>query len=254
MKPAPENSAVFRFYEELNDFLPSRHKKQYKVFFFKGTPSIKDAIEAQNVPHTEVDLILVNGNPADFNYKLQSGDRVSIYPVFESFDIGPVKRCTGEPLRETKFILDVHLGKLAKLLRMTGFDTLYRNDFEDNEIIKEAMAQNRIILTRDRGILKNSLVKKGYYIRSQKPKEQLKEVINRFQLHSAIRFLCRCIACNSIIQEVEKKDVRKNLKRGTMIHFEKFFKCDSCGRIYWEGSHYDRMVNYYKELRSELGL
>ncbi len=252
MRPSPENRAVFRFYEELNDFLPSGRRKKDNIYSFNGNPSVKDAIEAQNVPHTEVDLILVNGNPVDFGYKLRGGDRVSVYPVFESLDIGPVKGNRVKPLRETKFILDVHLGKLAKLLRMTGFDTLYRNNLEDKEIIALALAQNRIILTRDRGILKNSVVRKGYYIRSQKPEEQLKGVLARFQLHSSIKFLSRCIACNDKIEKVEKKDIAQKLKPATSKYFNRFFRCTGCGRIYWEGSHYDRMMNYYNNLKSNL--
>jgi uncharacterized protein len=252
MRPAPENRAMFRFYEELNDFLPSGQRKKENLYRFNGNPSIKDAIEAQNVPHTEVDLILVNGNPVDFGYKLLGGDRVSVYPVFESFDIGRLKGTKVKPLRETKFILDVHLGKLAKLLRMTGFDTLYHNNLEDKEIIELALAQNRIILTRDRGILKNSFVRKGYYIRSQKPEEQLKEVMSRFQLQSSTKFLSRCITCNGEIGKVKKKDIEQKLKPGTSKYFDRFFQCTGCGRIYWEGSHYDRMLDYYKNLKLNL--
>ena len=252
MRPAPENRAVFRFYEELNDFLPSGNRKKDNLYSFNGNPSVKDAIEAQNVPHTEVDLILVNGNPVDFGYKLRGGERVAVYPVFESFDISPVKGNAAEPLRETKFILDVHLGKLAKLLRMTGFDTLYRNDLEDKEIIDIGLAQDRIILTRDRGILKNSVVRKGYYIRSQKPEEQLKEILARFQLRSSTKFLSRCIACNGEIEKVNKKDIEQKLKPGTSKFFDRFFRCCDCGRIYWKGSHYDRMMDYYKNLKSNL--
>ncbi len=253
MRAGSEKKAIFRFYEELNDFLPPMQRKQDRVYIFKGNPSVKDAIEAQNIPHTEVDLILVNGNPANFRHKLKDGDRVSVYPVFESFDISGVKPDPERPARKTSFILDVHLGKLAKLLRMTGFDAVYRNDLEDDEIINRACDENRIILTRDRGILKNSRVKKGYFVRSQKPVEQIKEVIIRFQLQSSIEFLSRCIECNGIISHKAKKDIEKNLKPGTSIHFNKFYRCSNCGRIYWEGFHFESMQAYYRELISSLG-
>lgn len=252
MKPAPDNKAIFRFYEELNDFLPAGKRKKEKIYAFNGNPSIKDAIEAQNVPHTEVDLIVVNGNPVDFSYKLNEGDRVAVYPVFESLDIAPAIKSSRTPLRDTKFILDVHLGKLARLLRMMGFDTLYRNDFEDKEIIKTASGEKRIILTRDKGILKNNLVERGCYIRSQKPEKQLKEVILRLQLQSSVKFLSRCLTCNGKIVETDKKIIEKRLKPGTRKYFNTFFCCNECGRIYWKGSHYERMRKYFQNMKSEI--
>ncbi len=253
MATGTENKAFFRFYEELNDFLPARYRKKELVYSFRGNPAVKDSIEAQNVPHTEVDLIIVNGNPADFSYKLRDGDRVSVYPVFESFDIGSVIKTGRKPLRVTKFILDVHLGKLARLLRMTGFDTLYRNDYDDDEIIRIGAKETRIILTRDRGILKNSRVTRGYFIRSQKPREQLKEVINRFQLHNEIRFLCRCIKCNGMIENVEKKRVAHMLEADTATFYSTFYRCSGCGNIYWKGSHFNHMAGYMERLQTELG-
>jgi hypothetical protein len=137
--------ASFRFYAELNDFLPRAQRHTTFPYHFTGTPAVKDAIEAAGVPHPEVDLILVNGMSVAFDYPLRDGDRVAVYPVFESFDISPIVHLRPQPLRETKFILDVHLGKLAKHLRMLGFDTLYRNDYQDPDIIATALRERRII-------------------------------------------------------------------------------------------------------------
>src|SRR5262249_52305094 len=131
--------ASFRLYAELNDFLPPAQRQIPFVYCFNGMPTIKEAIEAVGVPHTEVDLILVNGVSVAFDYRLRDGDSVAVYPVFESFDIAPLLRLRPQPLRETKFILDVHLGKLAKYLRLLGFDTLYRNDYQDPDIIAIAL-------------------------------------------------------------------------------------------------------------------
>jgi uncharacterized protein len=249
MRPSIEKKATFRFYEELNDFLPSGERKKDRIYFFKGTPSVKDAIEAQNVPHTEVDLILVNGYPVKFTHKLVDGDQVSVYPVFESFDISTLNPGLGKPLRDTTFILDVHLGKLARLLRMTGFDTYYRNDLDDGEIILKSTSENRIILTRDLGILKNSRVTRGYFVRSQNPREQLKEIINRFQLNSSIKFFSRCMECNGKITEISKEGIENDLKPGTKNYYKKFFRCTQCGKIYWEGSHFERMQDLYGDLQ-----
>ncbi len=153
-----------------------------------------------------------------------------------------------------RFILDVHLGKLARLLRMTGFDTLYRNDLDDPEIIRIAEDEDRIILTRDRGILKNKRVKHGHFVESTNPKEQLREVIDAFALKNNIHFLSRCIACNGTIEEVSKEEVQEELKPGTNQYFNEFFRCRDCGKIYWEGSHFDRMMHFYEEMKASLGI
>jgi len=190
-----KNIAQFRFYEELNNFLSPSKKKTSFSYQFNGTPLIKDAIEAMGVPHTEVDLILVNGISVGFDYHLLHEDYVSIYPVFESLDISPIVHLRKKPLRKSTFILDVHLGKLAKSLRMLGFDLLYRNDYEDSEIIGISVKEKRIILTRDRGILKRKAVTHGYWIRSTRPGEQIQEVLSRFDLFSQIKPFHCCMIC-----------------------------------------------------------
>jgi len=176
--------AWFRFYEELNDFLSADKRKIAFAYKLSGSPSVKDVIEAVGVPHTEVDLILINGNSVKFDHILSHGDHISVYPVFENFDISHVTRLRPEPLRETRFIVDVHLGRLSRLLRMLGFDTLYKNNYKNEEIITEALTQKRIILTRDPGLLKNKSITHGYLIRGTDPHEQAREVIRRFDLSS----------------------------------------------------------------------
>ena len=123
------HKATFRFYEELNDFLPKEKRKKRFEHNFIDRASVKDVIESFGVPHTEVDLIIVNGESKNFSYIINDGDDISVYPVFESIDISNLQKLRPEPLREPKFILDVHLGTLARYLRMLGFDTNYRNDY-----------------------------------------------------------------------------------------------------------------------------
>ena len=125
------NKAILRFYEELNDFLPHNRKKTDFEILFKKNPSIKHIIESNGVPHSEIDLILVNSNSVSFSYKIQNNDRVSIYPKFETLNIENVTKLKKKPLRAVKFILDVHLGKLAHYLRLAGFDSLYNNNYQD---------------------------------------------------------------------------------------------------------------------------
>lgn len=244
--------AKFRFYEELNDFLPIDKKKSLFSYDFEGNPSIKDAIEAIGVPHTEIDLILVNSKSVAFSYHLQDKDMVSVYPVFEGIDISKVTHLREKPLREPKYILDVHLGKLAKYLRMLGFDTLYENNYDDSDIIKIAKAQKRTILTRDVSLLKNKAVTHGYWIRSQYPVEQLTEVILRFDLYSNIKPFYRCIACNGIIKKTKKESIMNKLQPKTKLYYDEFYQCSSCEKVYWKGSHYSKMKNFVENLRKKV--
>jgi uncharacterized protein with PIN domain len=251
MKDELQRAAEFRFYEELNDFLLPLQRKSPITYRFNGTPSVKDAIEAIGVPHTEVELILVNGESVGWDYRLREGDRVSVYPVFESLDVSPVVRLRTEPLRIVRFVVDVHLGKLARLLRMLGFDTVYRRDYSDSEIVAISVGERRIVLTRDRGILKTKAVTHGYWIRSSKPEEQLREVVNRFDLASGVRPFERCMVCNGGLESVGKEDVLDRLPRKSAIYYNEFYRCADCGKVYWKGSHYEHMKNTIRQVIGE---
>ncbi|MFO7614279.1 MAG: Mut7-C RNAse domain-containing protein, partial [Bacteroidales bacterium] len=230
-----------RFYEELNDFLHYSRRKKAFSFSFSGRRSVKDIIEAIGVPHTEVDLILVNNQPVAFDYHPEAGDIISVYPVFESIDISSINLLRPEPLREPKFILDVHLGTLAKYLRMLGFDTLYRNDYQDDELISISLSERRVLLTRDLPLLKNGRLTHGYYIRETQPKRQVEEVIRRFDLKGHIKPFTRCMVCNGMIEAVGKSEIESKLQANTRKAFDEFFRCSTCGKIYWKGSHYEKM-------------
>jgi len=242
-------SITIRFYEELNDFLPKEKKKARFGYKFFGKESVKDLIEAIGVPHTEVDMILVNGKSVDFSYLVNEKDDISVYPVFESFDIKDVQHLRPKPLRNPKFILDVHLGKLARYMRMLGFDTFYENDMNDESIVKLSLKEKRTILTRDVGLLKRKTITHGYYIRNTKTDQQLEEVVNRFQLEKLINEFTRCIDCNGILTSISKEKVIDKLPSKIKIHYTKFFICTECSKIYWHGSHVEGMskvVNKFK--------
>lgn len=245
-----EKQVTFRFYEELNDFLPPERRKVAFAYPFKGTPSVKDAIEASGVPHVEVDLILVNGRSVGFDYLLKGGDNISVYPVFETLEISPICHLRSKPLREVKFILDTHLGKLAKYLRLIGFDSIYRNDFDDKEIIQLSLAEHRIILTRDIGILKVKSVTHGYFLRSQIPREQIQEVVRYFDLYRLVVPFSRCIKCNGKLEEVEKEKIVHLLQPLTRKYFNQFYRCTGCQSIFWEGSHLNRMKKLIREIEN----
>ena len=239
-----DSSAQFRFYAELNDFLPQDKRQRTFVHRFGLSPSVKDMIEALGVPHTEVDLILVNGRSVDFSYQVRNGDQISVYPVFESIDISPLVRVRPQPLRESRFVLDVHLGRLATYLRMLGFDTLYRNDYTDAELARTSGSEGRILLSRDRGLLKRSLVTHGYCLRATDPRQQLIEVLRRFDLAGSIEPFRRCLRCNGLLQPVEKAAIAERLQPKIRQHYDVFRCCCSCDRIYWPGSHYERMQRF----------
>lgn len=234
-------TAFFRFYEELNDFLSKEKRKTRFEHNFVDRTSIKDMIESLGVPHTEIDLILVNGNSVNFAYLVNDKDDISVYPVFESLDISNIQHLRAKPLRNKKFVLDVHLGTLAKYLRMIGFDTIYKNDYNDDEIIEISLNERRTILTRDRGILKRNVVTHGYWIRNQNPELQLKEVVERFNLKNQIREFERCLECNAKLEKVDKEKIIERLPLRVRQRQNNFWYCKNCDNIYWRGSHFDKM-------------
>ncbi|MFA5403775.1 MAG: Mut7-C RNAse domain-containing protein [Ignavibacteria bacterium] len=246
------NNVKFRFYEELNDFLPERRKRILFDFCFEGNPAVKDIIESFCVPHTEVDLIIVNGVSVSFNYNLRDGDYVSVYPVFENLDITNLNHLREKPLRNPKFICDVQLGRLARFLRMLGFDTSYNNKNNVKDIIKISNEDKRTILTRNIFLLRNSLIVRGYWIRSQYPHRQIVQVIHYSDLLSQIKPFCRCSECNGYLEPVPMEKIMDRLQPNTKKYFNEFHKCNSCDKIYWKGSHFKKIVDLSENIRKEV--
>jgi hypothetical protein len=228
----------------LSDFLPSEKRHRAFNHEFDGNPSIKDTIEAIGVPHPEVDLILVDGESVGFDYHLQNRDRVSVYPVFESIELSPLVRLRPEPLREVRFILDTHLGRLAGYLRMLGFDTIYSNDLEDETLAQIASEEKRILLTKDRGLLKRNSVTHGYCVRSTHPRDKLIEIMRRFDLYRLVTPFRRCIRCNGLLAIVKKEDIIEELLPQVREHYSEFRRCTGCAQIYWKGTHFERMESF----------
>ena len=248
-----QKRAEFRFYAELNDFLPASKQFRTVVRTFELSPSVKDMIEAQGVPHTEVDLVIANGESVDFAYRVRDGDRIGVYPVFESFDLAAVTRLRPEPLREPRFIVDANLGALARHLRLVGFDTLYDRDWDDAQLAETSRAERRILLTRDVGLLKRTEVTHGYFVREQDPRAQIREVARRLQLLSSFKPFTRCLECNGELVAVTKEDVAGDIDEGTKRRHDDFRRCSGCTRVYWRGSHHERLSAVVAEIRFELG-
>jgi uncharacterized protein with PIN domain len=239
----------FRFYEELNDYLPPAQRKRTITREITGTPSVKDAIESLGVPHTEIDLILVNGVSVRFDRRLQGGERVAVYPEFERFDITPLYRLRPKPLRRPRFVADVHLGTLARYLRLLGFDTSYRNDLDDATLAELTSREKRILLTRDVGLLKRKAVVRGQWLRSRDPERQVEEIVEALQLKRAFRPFTRCMTCNGLLGGVARKDVDGLVPARVYRRFRSFRQCRDCRRVYWRGTHFVRLQLLVASLR-----
>lgn len=214
---------------------------------FDGRVSIKDMVESLGVPHTEIEVIAANGQSKDFNYLVQADDAVEVYAEFNT---------TGVPLRppfpgRPAFILDQHLGRLAAYLRMMGFDTLYRNDYHDEELAQVSHDETRILLTRDTGLLKRSLVIYGYFVRETNRQKQLAEITRRFKLLDALAPFKHCMKCNGLLETVAKESIYDQLPDGTAQYYDEFHRCGSCQQVYWKGPHYRRMQAFMEEVIGE---
>lgn len=227
-------SAVFRFYEELNDFLPAERRKRDFSIEIDRARSVKDAIEAAGVPHPEVDLILVDGRSVDFTHLLRGGERVAVYPMFESLDITPLMRLRPLPLRDPRFVADGHLGKLSRHLRMAGFDTLCDTGWDDDHIVSISAVQKRTILTRDKAMLRRGDVERGYFVRAVESEAQLVEVVARMQLEGLVAPFTRCRECNAVLEDVDREAVLARLPEKVCAIYERFKRCPGCERVYWE--------------------
>ncbi len=201
-------------------------------------------IEALGVPHTEVDLIVKNGRPVGFDAQIEADDVIEVYPARHA----PEGMANGTPLLrpplcapDLRFIADAHLGGLAQLLRLAGFDTRYDNNFPDDEIEQLAHDESRIVLTRDRELLKRRTVLRGCYVRALQPDEQFREVSERLDLTQHVRAFRLCLMCNAPLRPAVPDEIDGRVPDGVRERHTRFVTCDVCRRVFWEGSHWRRM-------------
>jgi uncharacterized protein len=241
-----------RAYAELNDFLSPESRGLTVRRPFRSHQTVKDVLEAMGIPHTEIDLILVNGNAVEFAHRPTAGDRIAVYPVFEALDIAPTARLRSVPLRDPRFVIDVNLGRLARLLRVLGFDVWWSSGADDQTLADISLGQQRILLTRDRALLKRRAITHGLFVRSDDPEEQTLEVIRRLDLRQRLAPFTRCVRCNGMLVRVAKDEVIDHLEPLTRRYYDDFSRCAECGRIYWPGSHHARLVSLVEGLRNRL--
>jgi uncharacterized protein len=239
---------TFTFYGALNDFLPEPQRNQVIVQELAEHAAVKHPIESLGVPHPEVEAIFVNRHPADFGYRLQDGDQVEVFPQDDP-QLGDVYLSLRPPVSSpVRFVADTHLGRLAAYLRMLGFDTLYRNDYDDHQLAAIAADEQRVLLTRDRGLLKHKSVVYGYCVRELDPHLQVVSVLRRFQLRDSVQRWRRCTHCNGLLEAVDKGAILDRLEPKTKLYYEDFQQCDTCSQIYWQGSHFDRMTAFVEAI------
>lgn len=239
-----------RVYGPLNDFLAPDRRQRSWCGTLAGRTTVKDFVEGLGVPHPEIDLIVVNGVPVGFDYILRAHDRIAVYPRFTRIDIGSLTRVRPEPIEPVRFVADVHLGKLARRLRLAGLDTAYRADADDVSLARAAACESRVLLTRDQALLMRRAIAHGYFVRSTNPHEQFVEILQRFapcELHP----FSRCLQCNGVLEEVPKADVDAALLPLTRQHYDVFARCPGCGRVYWQGSHWERLRTALDAARDE---
>lgn len=236
-----------RFCQALNDFIAPALRNIEIIHGLDRKASVKDMIESFNVPHTEIELILVNGVAVDFNYIVQDDDTIQVYPALENPGVTPILQLRPESVQPPVFVVDVNLGRLARYLRLLGFDCLYRNDCDDDAVAKIASEQQRTVLTRDRTLLQRRIITHGYFVRADMPKIQTKEVLKRFDLYRLIKPLTRCTHCNGKLVETDKQKIEHRLEPLTKKHYDRFLICSECNQIYWQGSHCARLKRLIEE-------
>jgi uncharacterized protein len=233
---------------DLDFFLGSRTRGRSIERSLSEKTSVKDVIESFGVPHPEVDLILVNGQPVDFDYAIASDADIEVYPVGVRLPHFKEKRLQASTI--SRFVVDGHLGKLTRNLRLLGFDVAYDPQAPDPQLLDVMERGNRALLTRDRRLLMHAIVRHGYCPRSQNADEQTIEVIRRFDLLRAVAPFTRCLRCNAPLQKVTKADVIEKLEPLTKIYYEQFRRCTGCGQIYWAGSHFSKLQKRLEEIRA----
>ncbi|CDO28333.1 Mut7-C RNAse domain-containing protein [Mycolicibacterium porcinum] len=241
-----------RAYAELNDFLDADSRSTTLRRPCQSHQTVKDVLEAMGIPHTEIDLILVDGHPVGFEHRPAVGARIAVYPMFEALDIGATARLRPEPLRHPRFVIDVNLGRLARLLRLLGFDVWWANDADDQALADISVEHERILLTRDRGLLKRRAITHGLFVHSQQPEEQALEVLRRLDLRRQANPFTRCVRCNGRLAAVPKEVVMDRLEPMTRRYYDEFSRCPDCGQIYWAGAHFVKLRGLVDSLLDQL--
>ena len=234
----PMKVARFDFAPALQMLLRRDFRGRPVEMHFRGPQSVKHLIESLGIPHTELGLLIANGQGIGLEYIVHDGDRIEVKPV----------ALDGNETTEPRFVLDGHLGRLTSHLRMLGLDCLYENTYEDGELVRISFEEGRILLTRDRLLLMHKVITQGYLLRSLNSTEQLHEVVQRYGLVKWVKPFQRCMRCNHLLESVEKEIILEKLEPLTKKYFDEFKLCPACDQVYWKGSHYERMLQLIEKV------
>lgn len=240
------------FHQTLRDLLHPKNRGLDSInHIIPYHGSIKDVIESLRIPHTEIGELMVNGEQVDFSYHVWDGDRITV-----NNHKTPVDPCTPDilrpkPLPAFRFMTDVNVAKLSPLLRMAGFDAICIPGLDDTAIAGTAVQQNRILLSRDRGLLKRKIIIHGHLVRAHMPEEQLREVIHFYGLRDRTQPFCRCMSCNGVLKEIEKEKISHRLEPLTRKYYHTFYHCPDCDKIYWSGSHKSGMIQLLSRILAD---
>ncbi|MBN1332267.1 MAG: hypothetical protein JW971_00760 [Synergistales bacterium] len=238
------------FHGDLDFFLKTGSGIKNEFFSQRCTP-VKDVIESMGVPHTEIGAIMAEGEERDFGFLPREGMCIQVFPVTPPLDITRPTCLRPEPFGKVLFVADVNVGKLARLLRIAGFDTAYKNTWSDSTIASVASREERVVLTKDRNLLKRKVITYGRLIRSIRPWDQLEEVIDFFGLREQVFPFRRCPSCNVPLQRIPKTQILDRIEPLTRLFFDEFHLCPECERIYWPGSHYYKIIRKLEKLEKQ---
>jgi uncharacterized protein len=220
--------AVVRLTQELRLFLRPANRAGVVTVACDGVSSLGHVVESLGVPLTEAGRLTVNGRQATPGWRPRAGDVVEVSGVPRP-----------QRLDLARFVLDVHLGTVARRLRLVGVDAAYANDAVDDALVEQANAEHRVLLTQDRGLLRRRKLWLGAYVRGTRPDEQFADVLSRFD--PPLAPWTRCLACNGGLVPVSKAEVEAHLQPGTRRTYREFSRCGACGRVYWRGAHGPRL-------------
>jgi uncharacterized protein with PIN domain len=229
-----ESEISIRVADELLMFLPAARRERVNRVPWDGTSTLGHLVESLGVPLPEAGPMTVGGEPADPSARPEPGGEVFVAAVPRPQHV-PLEPGQDAP----RFVLDVHLGTLARRMRLLGLDTAYHNDMDDPALVVQANAERRVLLTQDRGLLRRRALWFGAYVRGSRPDDQLHDVLDRFA--PALRPWTRCTACNGVLVPVDKREIERELEAGTRRSYDVYGRCADCGKLYWRGAHGDHL-------------
>ncbi|RKS71981.1 hypothetical protein BZB76_4792 [Actinomadura pelletieri DSM 43383] len=238
-----EHEIAIRVADELMMFLPASRREPVTSVPWDGTSTLGHLVESLGVPLPEVGTMVVHGTPVGPSTRPDVGDEVDVSAVLRPQPV-PLEPDQVAP----RFLLDVHLGTLARRMRLLGLDTAYHNDMDDPELVVQANRERRVLLTQDRGLLRRRALWFGAYVRGSRPDDQLRDVLDRFA--PVLTPWTRCTACNGELAPVDKEEIERDLEAGTRRSYDVYGRCADCGRIYWRGAHSDHLERIVQEARA----